>query len=268
MKEPIRIISDVHFGHPRSFVQTPSQLAPLLEGVGTLIFNGDSVEMRFRGERALGLGRAEELRAFCRKAGVEPLLLNGNHDPTVSDLNHLELQGGRVLIMHGDALFADISPWSPRARVLGRAVERELAPCGPNPAMEERLAAAKRAVSALEMLKPSATRNGLGRLLGIGRELWPPRRPWLILKTWVETSRRAVTFASEHRPSAERVIIGHVHAPMIRRSKSRLMINTGCFLPPLWRYCVDLAGSELTVRRVRRLQGNVFAPDPRATFRG
>ena len=35
---PIRIISDLHFGHTTSFVRDPAQLAPILEGAGQVIF--------------------------------------------------------------------------------------------------------------------------------------------------------------------------------------------------------------------------------------
>ena len=47
-EEPIRILSDLHLAHPGSRIVNAAQLAPLLDGVKTLIFNGDTSEERMK----------------------------------------------------------------------------------------------------------------------------------------------------------------------------------------------------------------------------
>ena len=84
MRDPIRIISDLHLGHPASLIEDPTDLAPLLKGIGTMVFNGDSAEMRYIKDRDVGQKLLECLREFCQTAGVDPVFVGGNHDPSVT----------------------------------------------------------------------------------------------------------------------------------------------------------------------------------------
>src|SRR3984957_7305668 len=119
LEEPIRILSDIHFGHPASMVESPEQLLPLLSGVKTVVFNGDTVEMGLVEDRVQAQANLEAIGAFCLDAGVRPIFMNGNHDPMVSSASHLDLADGAVLVTHGDMLFHDISPGSAGGRGMG-----------------------------------------------------------------------------------------------------------------------------------------------------
>ena len=44
--EPVLILSDLHLGHRASLIEHPDQLASLLQGPGSVIFNGDTSEVR------------------------------------------------------------------------------------------------------------------------------------------------------------------------------------------------------------------------------
>lgn len=111
-EEPIRIISDLHLSHPGSSVIDAKQLAPLLEGVKTVIFNGDTIEERMKALRDKAASHLETLTRMCAEAGVEMVLVRGNHDPTTPSYGAIDLCAGKVFVTHGDILYRDVSPWS------------------------------------------------------------------------------------------------------------------------------------------------------------
>ena len=43
-KGKIRVLSDLHLGHPSSLVGNVSELNPLLEGIDVLVLNGDTIQ--------------------------------------------------------------------------------------------------------------------------------------------------------------------------------------------------------------------------------
>ena len=64
MKGPVRILSDLHLGHKISRIADVDVLRPLVAGMGTVVFNGDTwqelaLPFRDRSEAML-----EELRAL------------------------------------------------------------------------------------------------------------------------------------------------------------------------------------------------------------
>jgi hypothetical protein len=111
MNEPIRVFSDLHLAHPVSRIERVAALRPLLEGAGTVIFNGDTwQELTFAVERR-SAAMLDELRGLCAEVGCQPVFLSGNHDPGWPGPGWIELAGGRIVVTHGDALMFDGSPW-------------------------------------------------------------------------------------------------------------------------------------------------------------
>jgi len=108
--ERARFISDVHFGHAKALAREPEELAFLLEGCTHLVVCGDLSETRESPCQAEGLEKRARFLQMCRDAGVQPVLLAGNHDPD-EKAGLLKLQGGRVCALHGHALFKEVAPW-------------------------------------------------------------------------------------------------------------------------------------------------------------
>ena len=79
--ERARFISDVHFGHAKALAREPEELAFLLEGCTHLVVCGDLSETRESPCQAEGLEKRARFLQMCRDAGVQPVLLAGNHDP-------------------------------------------------------------------------------------------------------------------------------------------------------------------------------------------
>lgn len=260
MLEPIRILSDIHIGHPGSVIDDVEQLRPLFRGAGTVIFNGDSVEMRFVSEREKGRADLENVIAACRAERAEPIFVNGNHDPVISSASHLDLANGAVLVTHGDFLFHDISPWSKDARIIRDAHNKALAELGADALVdfEKRLSAQKRAALAIELHDSNLPHGPLAQVMTFVREAWPPWRPLQIIKVWLQTPGKAVELARVFRPEARFVVIGHTHFGGLWKRGRRVIINTGSFIPIAGRRLVDLERDTLTVKKLRRDRAGDF----------
>ncbi len=267
-EEPIRILSDLHFGHPASIIESARQLAPLFSDVKTVVFNGDTVELRYLRGRRIGLRNAKLVREACEAAGARPVFINGNHDPILSDLGHLDLVGGAVLVTHGDLLFHDISPWSHDADILGAAHTRELAGLEGDAFLdfEKRLKASKRAALAIELHRPPRLRNNLSAIRTVLRECWPPWRPFQVFHSWAVTPARAEALARVFRPRARFVLIGHTHYSGCWKRGARTIVNTGSFLPISGRMAIDVRGNTITVRSIPLKDGLFAAGAPIMEF--
>jgi predicted phosphodiesterase len=260
---PVTILSDLHLGHPASYLSDPRRLAPLFEGAATVVFNGDSVEMLWVGNRDQAQEQLERLAEVCLAAGARPVFLNGNHDPVVSSASFLDLCGGAVLVTHGDILFPAVAPWSREAAIVGPEHHRLVSEMDEHARSDltERLIASKRATLRLEMHEPR--RRG-GRFAGVTlalRESWPPWRPLRIVHCWVKTPSLADALAREYRPAARCVIVGHTHYAGVWERGGRIIVNTGSFLPYSGRSAVRLTPDRIEVRAIVARGGDwVFGP--------
>ena len=268
LEEPIRILSDLHFGHPASVIENPSQLTPLFADVKTVIFNGDTVELRYLRGRRIGMRNSVAIREACEAAGARPIFLNGNHDPMISEASHVDLVDGAVLVTHGDLLFHDVSPWSHEARIMGKAHAEELASMDEDAFLdfEKRLKASKRAARAIELHRPRMRRDGLAVIRTLLRECWPPWRPFQVVHSWTVTPARAEALARVFRPRARFIIIGHTHFSGTWRRGPRVVINTGSFLPFGGRMAVDVHGDKVTLRPILAERGTFRAGAARREF--
>ncbi len=196
--EPILILSDLHLGHRASRIKHPEQLTQILRGPGSVIFNGDTSEMRNPEDRLMGRKLAADLARICHQVGRKAFFVNGNHDPTVSSTNHLDLAQGAVLVTHGDILFLDVAPWSHDAehyRKKHRQILDGLSPDGYTD-FETRLLASKRTSIELQMIEEPLTRGRSPGFRLLIRNCWPPWRPLMIIKAWSEVPGRASELAA------------------------------------------------------------------------
>jgi predicted phosphodiesterase len=250
--EPILVLSDLHLGHRASRIKHPDQLTPILDGPGSVIFNGDTSEMRNSEDRLVGRKLAADLARICHQTGRKAFFVNGNHDPTVSSTNHLDLASGAVLVTHGDILFLDVAPWSRDAEHYRKKHRQILDGLGPDgyADFEKRLLASKRTSIELQMLEPPLTRGRSSGFRLLIRSCWPPWRPLMIIKAWGEVPGRAADLARVFRPEARFVLVGHTHCPGIWRVAPRVIINTGSFVPYFGACAAIIESGRLEVRKV------------------
>jgi predicted phosphodiesterase len=255
LREPILILSDLHLGHRASLIRDPEQLFSLLRGPGSVIFNGDTAEMRTPEDRLVGRKLAAELARVCHHAGRKAFFINGNHDPTVSGTNHLDLLGGSVLVTHGDILFLGVAPWSRDAHHYLRKHRQILDGLGPDAYsdFEERLLATKRTSIELQMIERPLTGGGAPVFRHVVGQIWPPWRPFMIAKAWYDLPRLALDLVLAFRPDARFIIVGHTHYPGVWQLEQRVIINTGGFVPYFGALAVIIESGRLEVREVKLL---------------
>ncbi len=253
-----RILSDVHFGDRASRVDRLGQLRPLLDGVGRLVLNGDTLDTRPGPLPAHTAECHAAVRAFFPAEVAATNFLSGNHDPDFSDEHHLTLANGAVFVTHGDILFDDIVPWSADAPLIRRLIAAELRkiPVGQHPDLDQRLALFRRVAAAIPQ-RHQSERHGLKYAVRFFADIaWPPQRVLRILRAWRETPARAVALARRHRPTAKFIVNGHTHRPGLWPDAGGVtVINTGSYCPPLGGTCVDVTEHAVNVRRVELVRG-------------
>ena len=261
LRLPIRVFSDLHLGNRASLVVSPESVAPLFEGVGTVILNGDTFDLRHPKQGEADPAPDCPFEPIAARAGCRLVKVAGNHDPDCSPVHHLDLLEGRVLLTHGDVLYPEIAPWSRFAEQFRQMIARELEELQ-NPAGHslEHLLQTNKKVARQILDQPHfyfPTNESFARHLL--RYLWPPTRILRILGSWRRLPGSASDLAVNHRPAARFIILGHTHFPGIWKRGNRVIINTGSFLPWLGRLCVEFHSDRLEVRRIRHRNG-LFRP--------
>jgi predicted phosphodiesterase len=256
--DPTLILSDLHLGHRASLIRDPEQLGPIFREAKTILLNGDTAELRHQIDRPIGRQLAAALARVCHSSGAKAIFINGNHDPNISEIDHLDLAAGQMLVTHGDMLFLGIAPWSRQAYAYRKVHLRALDQLGPDALLnfEKRLLATKRTSLKLQLLEEPTTR---GRLPGLGlilRQLWPPFRPFMILHAWWETPKLGARLLQAFRPDARYLLIGHTHYPGCWNYAGRVIINTGSFILNFGACAVLLQNKSFEIRKIKRYRKN------------
>lgn len=256
----VRILSDLHLGHPATRLREVAQLRPLLEGVGEVVFNGDTFEQAVKEWAVRGSEQFGELQELCRTLGVRTHFLAGNHDLWLEGERWRDLAGGRVFVNHGDLILRDVAPWNREFLARKRRVRRLLAEFGDDVATLDRLS--RRALVVEEATIPDRDPQlgieGRGFYLSA---VWPPLRPLNMLWSWLTMFREAERFVERYRPGCRVFLFGHFHRPGLRERGGRIYCNTGAFMRGARPLCADLTGDTLEVRGVEERDG-LFRPGP------
>ncbi|MEM8954934.1 MAG: metallophosphoesterase [Verrucomicrobiota bacterium] len=256
-------MSDVHLGHPGSRIGSVAELRPLFEGAKTVIFNGDTREMRAKrylehSDRMFG-----ELEEMLGRLGIKSYFLTGNHDHQISSVNYLDLCGGDVFVTHGHAVFPDVSPWSFTNRADHEACLAEYGRLY-REYDGETLDGIMRVTAAICEMTPKfnrrARRGLMGNLKTIINVTLPPRRAFSVLDTWRRHLRMGRDFCRRYRPGARFFVMGHTHLPCVRSFGDLVVINTGGYISVGGARYVEVAGGELRVVAVRRDGEGRFLP--------
>lgn len=267
--DPILVLSDLHLGHRASRIGNVYRLEPLLRHFPTAIFNGDTAELWYAADRPLGRKLTSDLARFCQQLDCEAIFINGNHDPDISELNHLDLHGGSLLVTHGDILFLGVAPWSKDAkryllahrRILENLEEDGLC------SLEHQLLASKRASLELQMWDNPLHSGSLPGLALLALQAWPPIRPLKIVRAWFQTPSLAANLMALFRPQARVALIGHTHWPGVWRRAGRIIINTGSFLNYMSALAVIIEGERLEVRLVNQRNGSFTLGKAKEVFK-
>jgi predicted phosphodiesterase len=253
-----RIISDVHYGDRASRVRSLEQLRPLLEGPGALILNGDTTDTRPEKDREQTERRRREVLDFFGRCGIPVTFLTGNHDPDVSGVHQMSLEGEKIFVTHGDILFDSIVPWSRDAPMIRSKLIAALAavPDTGSGALERRLGVFRAVAGAVPQRHQTERDPVKYALRFVSDTVWPPGRALKILRAWREAPGRAASLARKHRPKARFVMIGHTHKPGFWRTEAGVVvINTGSFCPPFGAIAADVEPGKIRIRKIDFTRG-------------
>ncbi len=258
--ERVRIVSDLHLAHERCEAPGIAQLAPLLDGADTLVVAGDLAETRACAWQQRGLDLREDFRALCRGRGVKLITLAGNHDPDSGALL-LRLWGGRVVVMHGHALYKEGAPWSwEYLRNKQKCRELIARHPGSDHDLTERLELSR---AMCQLTPPILRREGVRNrhLRGLLHCFFPPQRPLQIVWCWLSCGRRTEAFARRFFPEAELVVLGHFHRSGQWHYGKRRIVNTGAWFTHATPYLADIIDGQLV--DYRRASGAIHRPETR-----
>ncbi|MGH8017383.1 MAG: metallophosphoesterase [Opitutaceae bacterium] len=253
VEEPIRILSDLHLGHHASLAREIGQIEPLYKDAATVIFNGDTVEMRSERNRERAVQIMQRVDEFCRAQKAATHFINGNHDPIISTVNHIELGAGNLLVTHGDALFHEVeTSWDVRA--WDEPEENDPGACAPAAADLERLvsilSANKRAAPGHDIAHFDIPNGTWGQFTTFMKQTWPPKNLVRMVSSWRNNPMHALNLVRMYHPTARCMIVGHTHRPGIWHENGYCVINTGSYLPVLGRMAVDYENGVVTARKV------------------
>lgn len=256
----IRILSDLHWGHKASLIKNLQSLKGLLSEPDEVIFNGDALEQKFENSPShlnAPLPSIDQLKAYVESCNTRPHFITGNHDPKISPHHYCELNGGELLITHGDGIFKAIAPWSQNAQLLEEVAEQGL--------IRLKREGEVTFYRFLQTIKDACIEENSrlrdydptvwGKLQIFLRQAWPPTRIFQILECWKATPQKAVDMAYRYGRKPKFLIIGHTHKPMIRTIRKTTVINTGSFFPWPGTTAVDLQPEGVSVRKVIRRKG-------------
>jgi predicted phosphodiesterase len=258
---PIIVLSDLHIGHPASFVTDPTELAPLFRDAGTVIFNGDTFETDLPPAGSSLQGALAALRATLVHEHCEPLFLAGNHDSTITTRRFLELADGALLMTHGDVLHPAIAPWAGESSLTRRRFEEAMAAFDrretmPDPLLR-RLAASRYAAACVgwhrRMTRGPLTRRDARRFWSVYARR--PVKALRVLHYWSSLPRLANSFLETCRPRVRCLIIGHSHRAGVWHRRGRTIISTGAFQIMSRPAAVLIEGDVISFCGLRRTRG-------------
>ncbi|HWB07430.1 MAG TPA: metallophosphoesterase [Verrucomicrobiales bacterium] len=255
---PVRFLSDLHLGHDMCSLRSTAELWPLIEGAGTVVFNGDTTEEGTPEFFSRSQDMYGQLRELCARAGAQMICLNGNHDPERWPHDWFDLADGKLFVTHGHVFLRLISPWTRKLKFCRAELERIHREYSAEQRrdMNTRFEIARRCSVAMPPCDTGQrSHNFATRMALLLREIWPPTRPWEVLKVWARLPALAGEFVREFRPGARAVLFGHTHRAVAWRRNGRLLVNTGGFVTFAQPLLAELKDETLSVFRVEDKKG-------------
>jgi predicted phosphodiesterase len=239
------ILSDIHFNHRSSSVRCVEQLRPLWKGFDAVILNGDTSELHCSGLKEQSKLAVEKIKQLTNEDGVKLSLICGNHDPAISELQHLWFHNNQTLVFHGHAPIKGLAPWSWRYKYIVKSINDYIEKSGDG--FLEQLAAARQASITAATGGFNNYRPNLFHMLMLSAPA-----SFQVLRCWWKYPSDVATWVSSYAPSAKFVITGHTHHAGVWQQSGLTILNTGCYGFPSHPRAVVLDGNTITMQKVHK----------------
>jgi len=247
----ILVLSDLHLCKKLSTIVKINELRPLWQGFDELILNGDTEETYSRRYASRSQAATRTLIKTAEDDGLRVRLLNGNHDPMISDQHALSLQQDKLLIMHGHVVFPEVAPWTWYAqKIKTHRIELLLES---EDSFQAQLEATRKASDRSAQSRATKNRPKLYEI--------PYRAIWCvakILQTWIRCPSITERWLTTYAPKTKIVVVGHTHRAGIWEINNRIIINTGCFAFPSHPRGVIIENNTVKVFRIRKKNNEYY----------
>ncbi len=242
------ILSDIHFCKRSSTVTSVHQLRPLWKGFDALVLNGDTSELHSSTHSESSLLAAEEMKATTGDDGVQLTMICGNHDPTISETEHVWFHDKKTLVFHGHAPIKGVAPWSWRCKHIAEKNHQHLINTGDG--FEEQLQATRIAstLAATGAFKQHRPKSPHMLMLSVPAA-------YRVLRCWWNYPSIVEQWIEQYAPSAKFVITGHTHHAGIWTRGGITIINTGCFGFPSHPRAVVIDEDTMTIYKLSKRRG-------------
>jgi predicted phosphodiesterase len=251
LEPPVVVMSDLHLGHPASFIRDPAQIMPLLGPAKTAIFNGDTFEQLHFHRRHEAKRLLERLVELCLDRGVQPILLSGNHDPLASSAHYLDLFDGRVFLAHGDSLHPAVAPWSRESPAVICERKRLLKIRSYGSDIDDETLLTKQSEMVAALYDHDTSPGAAAQAYMIGKFLAKPWRIFIALHYWSRAVHYARAFVDSYRPATRLFLFGHTHRPGVWTQRDLTVVNTGSFSPLSHPLIVHMDDRRAVIHRTR-----------------
>lgn len=247
----ILVLSDLHLCKWLSNVSDVSQLRTLWRGFDELILNGDTEETYSSRNSVKSKMATAKLIKIAEDDGLKVRILNGNHDPMISDNHYYSSHNDTVLIFHGHAIFPEVAPWTWYGKTIAshrRKLINELGDSFESQLLATQLASEKSASGGKNKNKPT-------RLTLPIRVVWCVHR---ILRAWKDFPKLSADWIASYAPTSKFVVVGHTHRAGIWEIDGRVYINMGCFGFPSHPLAVVIENNTLRCFRVLKKNNSFY----------
>ena len=228
----VLILSDLHLGNKASKATGMLDgLARVARQYDRIILNGDTLDRYECVSRLEYVSRDfETIKSVCASRSGPPELLTGNHDPAISDTHWLYLKESQTLVFHGDCVADVTHPSDKNESLLAAYVRKHWTAIGGRPSRFSELAETYRRLQGEHLRSFPRIEKG-SSFLYLAALLYPPRKPFDILRYVFNSPHLAAGVAAAHDAPVKHVVIGHTHRAGTWTINGRTVMNTGSFMP-------------------------------------
>jgi predicted phosphodiesterase len=210
-----------------------------------LVLNGDTSELHSTASPDASKQATDEIRNAAVEDNVQLTMLCGNHDPDISDREHLWFHNKTTLVFHGHTPVTGVAPWSWRCKYIAENNKKYIQRNGDG--FKEQLIATRTAstMAATGKFKQHRPKSPYMIMLGIPAT-------YRVLQCWWKYPSLVADWIKQYAPSAAFVITGHIHHAGIWKRGGITVINTGCFGFPSHPRAVVIDNDVMQVYRIKK----------------